>query len=134
MQNNDTKIALERKYAIYLKDRFFEIETSEDEVFHFVKVILRNESKKYFYPVECRVKKKVDLSPTTVLPILIDFIDGYFQEFFSEEESVFIPIDWTPYEYEGIIFEMRGQIFNLWAEEAADQILSLADSHVPEQS
>jgi hypothetical protein len=54
---------------------------------------------------------------------LIDYIDSYFEEFFRENGEVLLPIDWAPFDWEGVPIQLKGQIFNLEVEKMADEWL-----------
>ena len=58
---------------------------------------------------------------------LLDYIDCYFEEFFKEDENVFLPIDWSEYSFDEVPFQLKGQILNLHVEDLADRILSGED-------
>lgn len=112
------------KYGASLRDRHFDITAHAATEGVFVTMTLSNESKTYFYPLEGRLAHvKQDLTAQEAVAILVDYMDAYFETFFHDGESTFIPIDWSPFSFEGHEFEMRGQILNLALEQEAESWL-----------
>ncbi|HYX35551.1 MAG TPA: hypothetical protein VE954_20840 [Oligoflexus sp.] len=116
---------MESKYAMALKGRGFQVEAEVKGRGVFVKVVLSNHDKSYYYPVEARVLyEKEELQKGEAALFLLDYIDTYFEEYLTQEhEDVYLPIDWADYQYEAVDFQMRGQILNLKLEEMAEQLL-----------
>lgn len=116
---------MESKYAMALKGRSFKVEAEVKGRGVFVKVILSNHDKSYYYPVEARVLyEKEELQCGEAALFLLDYIDAYFDEYLTQEnEEIYLPIDWADFQYEAIDFQMRGQILNLKLEELAEQLL-----------
>lgn len=113
-----------RKYAAFLQQRHFEVSCRKDGRGIYAQVLLRNKSGSYYYPVEGRLAHSSHaLSDRQAVLLLIDFIDGYFSEYFKENGDVYLPIDWADYESEGIPLQLKGQILNLEAEHLADALL-----------
>ena len=118
-----------KKYRAYLvhpvhKVRFFELSASRNTDGVFVKVILQNQTKSFYYPIEARIADEDhDFSPQEAALFLFDYIDSYFEEYLQKGD-VYVPIDWTEYEWDGTPFQLKGQVFNLHLEHLADQILS----------
>jgi hypothetical protein len=117
--------AMESKYAMALKGRNFKVEAEIKGRGVFVKVILSNQDRSYYYPVEARVLyEKEELQRGEAALFLLDYIDTYFDEYLTQEnEEIYLPIDWADFQYEAIDFQMRGQILNLKLEELAEQLL-----------
>jgi hypothetical protein len=117
--------AMESKYAMALKGRNFKVEAEVKGRGVFVKVILSNQDRSYYYPVEARVLyEKEELQRGEAALFLLDYIDTYFDEYLTQEnEEIYLPIDWADFQYEAIDFQMRGQILNLKLEELAEQLL-----------
>lgn len=117
--------AMESKYAMSLKGRNFKVEAEVKGRGVFVKVILSNQDRSYYYPVEARVLyEKEEMQRGEAALFLIDYIDAYFDEYLTQEnEEIYLPIDWADFQYEAIDFQMRGQILNLKLEELAEQLL-----------
>lgn len=116
---------MESKYAMALKGRTFTVEAEVKGRGVFVKVILSNHDKSFYYPVEARVLyEKEELGGGEAALFLLDYIDTYFDEYLNQErEEIYLPIDWADFQYEAIDFQMRGQILNLKLEELAEQLL-----------
>lgn len=118
-----------KKYRAYLVDslhklRFFELVAHREHQGVFVKVVLQNASKAYYYPIEARIADvDHDFSPKEAALFLFDYIDSYFEEYLKNGD-VYLPIDWTEFEFDGTPFQLKGQIFNLHLEHLADQILA----------
>jgi len=85
---------------------------------------LRNKDGSFFYPVDTRiVLDQQNLDKREASLCLFNFIDTYFQEFFREEESVYLPIDWTDFTIDRLALQAKGQILNLVLEKMADHWL-----------
>jgi hypothetical protein len=123
---------MQKKYSALLNDRKFSIKVSADVDGVLATVLLKNDDDSYVYPVEARMMNhEEEMTPREALAFLIDYIDLYFEEFFFEEDQMlYIPIDWSNYEYEGVTFQMRGQILNAKADAMADQFLKEHDQHL----
>lgn len=117
--------AMESKYAMALKGRTFTVEAEVKGRGVFVKVILSNQDKSYYYPVEARVLyEKEEMQRGEAALFLLDYIDAYFDEYLTQEnEEIYLPIDWADFQYEAVDFQMRGQILNLKLEELAEEFL-----------
>lgn len=117
--------AMNTKYRLALVKRKFSIKVSHEGRAVYVSVLLSNEDESYYYPVEGRILHEEEgLAPRKAALFLIDYIDMYFEEFLLEEdESIYIPIDWTDHQYEATDFQIRGQILNRKLEAMADEWL-----------
>ena len=115
---------MERKHAATKGDHYFEASVTADDDQVVTKVILRNLSGSYYYPVEGRLAhQEQELSQRDAFLLLFDYIDLYFEEYLKTRE-VYLPIDWADYECEGAQLQLRGQILNLEAERLADEYLA----------
>lgn len=116
---------METKYAMALKGRTFKVEAAVRGRGVFVKVILSNQDRSYYYPVEARVLyEQEEMQKGEAALFLLDYIDAYYDEYLTQEnEELFLPIDWADFQYEAIDFQMRGQILNLKLEELAEELL-----------
>lgn len=113
------------KYASQLRDRYFEITSKVDGVGAYVTTTLQNSEGSFVYPVEGRmVHAEQNISPKDALLLLIDYIDHYFEEYFHEDENVFLPIDWCSFSYEELDLQLRGQVINQKAQAQADALLA----------
>lgn len=114
---------LNQKHATAMADKFFEVAHAQkaDEVT--VIVTLRNTSDSFHYPVEARVLADAKMSPKDCVAFLLDYIDMYWEEFFKEGGELYLPIDWSDHAYEGVDFQIRGQIHNLMLEKMGDDFL-----------
>jgi len=121
---NELSSLLNRKHASFLGERRFSIKADLDGDGIFVDVVLRNEDETYFYPVSTRIDlSQEELNAKDAALFLIDFVDLYFDDYFDGGESVFLPIDWTDFQYDAVNFQMKGQIINQRLESMADQLL-----------
>ena len=119
---------MNHKYASLLRQRRFSIEASRLANGVRVEVALCNNDESYVYPVEARLQHTVeDMQPSDAMLFLVDYIDLYFEEFLAEDEHLFLPIDWTDYQYDAVNFQMRGQIRNLKLEKQASDFLRQAE-------
>src|SRR5436190_5743958 len=83
-----------RKYATHVRDRTFSIIAKQefDEVT--AVVTLSNPKETFYYPVEALMNfVEQEMKPAEAALFLIDYIDLYFEEFFEEDEGLYIPID-----------------------------------------
>ena len=116
--------AMDEKYTIYLDDRTFSIESMPEEEGVLVRTTLKSPDESYVYPVEARMLHTVEgLDSRKAALFLMNYIDGYFEDYLTEMESTYLPIDWCEMEYEGVSFQMRGQISNVKVEKMADELL-----------
>lgn len=103
--------------------RWFVLDAAERDGDTWVRVVLRNDTDSFHYPVEARIAPCKTRARRDQAFFLFACIDSYWEEFFEEGENVYIPIDWTPYEHQGKKFQLRGQILNRRAEKMADDLL-----------
>ena len=115
---------LETKHRPYLDNRFFDVSVKAQAEFVELKVVLQNQLKSFYYPVEARILTgDQELSVTDAYFVLIDFVDDYFSEYFADGNT-FLPIDWAAFDSNGKKIQARGQITNSYLEELADRILA----------
>ena len=115
---------MDKKYAMHLSGRGFKIKNWQADEGVYVEVTLAHKDRSFVYPVSGRIKhKQEEMSEREAALFLIDYIDSYFEEFWQEDEDLFIPIDWTNFDYEAVDFQLRGQIFNEKVESMADELL-----------
>lgn len=116
---------LNLKYASYLKDRLFQVDYCAGKSELLASLTLHNTDKSFFYQVEAKasLKDAAEFSSRDAILAMVDYIDIYFDEFFKEEEDVYLPIDWTDMSFENLSFQMRGQVRNLRCEFLADELL-----------
>jgi hypothetical protein len=121
---------LDKKYQVWRGERSFTVTSHREFDAVFVSVLLKNPDETFFYPVEGRIDfaaEEMDVQEAAIF--LINFIDLYFAEFFEEDEGLYIPIDWSPYQYEAVDFELKGQIVNMQIEKLAEQWLNSPSVH-----
>jgi len=116
---------MEQKYSAVLGQRFLEVTATAESREVQVKVILRNTSCSFYYPVQGRIKILDDgLSQREAALFMLDYIDLYFEEFLNDDAGVYLPIEWADYSCEGVEFQLKGQVLNLELERAADELLA----------
>lgn len=120
---------MNKKYRLALGKRVFKVSASHDDSKVLVKVLLNNEDMSFYYPVEARILyRSEEIEAYDAALFLIDYIDTYFEEFLlEEEEDLFLTIDWSDHEYEGLAFQVRGQIKNKKLEQMANELLGEPD-------
>ena len=116
--------AMNGKYAAFLAGRCFAITAEEIDGALHVTTLLRNSDESFYYPVATRIDYKAEeLSLHQAFMFLVDYIDSYFEEYLTEDDDLFLPIDWTHHQYEATDFQIKGQILNKKAEDLADKLL-----------
>jgi hypothetical protein len=117
--------AFNLKFASYRNARSFTLEAESDKEALLVRVTLANSERSYFYPVEGRIlHKDQNVTVDVSLAFLVEYIEGYFADYFEGEEDVYLPIDWKDFDCEGVSFQLRGQVQNLYLEAMADRLLA----------
>ncbi|MFW7380993.1 MAG: hypothetical protein ACOH5I_19410 [Oligoflexus sp.] len=121
--------AMNTKYRLARGERKFQVQAKHQDKGVYVTVLLADAEEKFYYPVEARIRhESEEMSPRTATLFLLDYIDMYFEEYLLEEdESIYIPIDWTDHQYEAVDFQIRGQILNRKLENLADAWLARAE-------
>ena len=123
---NELASILNIRYASSLGERQFSFTADLDfqkDVAQ-VQVLLQNQDQSFYYPVDGRISaENHTLSLRECALAVIDFIEAYFGEYFGGDENVFLPIDWNDFSFEGIDFQLKGQVRNLKAEQMADELL-----------
>lgn len=121
---------LAQKYAHYLDGRYFQVGAEVQGDMVYATVTLKNEEESFFYPVEARMQfVEEDMKAAEAALFLIDYMDAYFEEYLSEGEDLFIPIDWTAHSYLATDFQIRGQVRNLKVERMADELLAKGERY-----
>ena len=102
-------------------DRSFTINAKcyDDKVW--MQTLLRNNSDTFHYAVETYTSK--NKHPRAQAFFLLAYMDAYWDEYFSEDEGVYLPIDWTEHCYQEEKFFIKGQVLNLKAEKLANDLL-----------
>ncbi len=120
--------SMNTKYRLALRDRKFAVSAELRGRAVFVKVVLSNADKSFYYPVEARLlHEKEEMKTGQAAIFLLDYLDTYFEEFLLEEdEELYLTIDWSDHQYEAVEFQVRGQIQNLKLEAEADRLLAEA--------
>ena len=115
---------LENKHSIYLNDETFELDAWHNKEQIQLKMSLKKKDESYIYPIEiiC-AHEEYTIKEKEIAQLIIDYIDLYWSEYFMEDRTLFLPIDWATYECEGIRFYLRGFIRNLSLEKEADSFL-----------
>ena len=121
---------MDTKYKVFLKDRKFTINFGQKGTVVDVQTSLASADESYVYPVEANLDfAQEEMEPRKAVLFLIDYIDNYFEDFFAEGEVVYLPIAWKAMSYDGIDFQLQGQILNKRAERWADEILAKGERY-----
>ena len=120
------KKLLNKKHLVYLENEEFIIESGSTKEQIQIKVSLIKSDKSNCYPIECVFVKETDneFKETEIAFKMLDYLDIYWANYFSEERNIFIPLDWSAHEFEGVQFYMRGFVRNLQLENDADEFLT----------
>jgi len=124
--------AFESRHEAYLDPiESFDIELTYNEERLQIRTTLVREDGLEEYPVEgvylrdmseCLQKKQWD--PKNIAFLLLDYLETYWAEYFSQERDVFLPIDWSRHECEGVTFYLRGCLRKTELEQKADALLA----------
>lgn len=116
---------LNKKHSLYLENEEFKVEAEKSKEQIQIRISLSKKDNSFSYPIEgVYIKETKDQKEEDIALNLIDYLDFYWASYFSEERNVFIPIDWSKHEFEGISFYLRGFIRNIALENAADDFLA----------
>ena len=122
---NSIENMIDVRFSSWRKDRSFRLTVLADAEILEVTLTLTNHTQSFFYPVESRLlHRSQNVSAKDSLAFLLEYLESYFEEFFKNDESVYLPIDWTDSEFDGIEFQIKGQIQNLLMESLADKLLA----------
>ncbi len=112
------------KYGKFLDGRFFKVRTGMQGTLIYAEIILQNENASFYYPVQARCEyDSTQASKKDTTLFLLDYIEQYLFEFFQDSE-ILLPLNWEEYEASGKSLQMKGQIYDLAAEYAADRLLN----------
>ncbi|BBH51674.1 hypothetical protein [Fluviispira sanaruensis] len=120
------KKLLNKKHAAYLENEEFEIEAGVCKEQIQLKVSLRKHDNSVLYPIECVYVRELDdkVDHNEIAINMIDYLDLYWADYFIEDRDIFVPLDWSKHEFEGITFYLRGFIRNINLEEQAESFLA----------
>jgi len=114
-----------QKHTASTEGRRFSIALDQQDTVTQVTVSLANDDETFVYPVEGRLHTEdEEMTSRQAALFLCDYIDLYFEDYFDGDENLFLPIDWSDYEYEAVRFQLRGQVVNRKAELLADSLLA----------
>ena len=120
------KRILNKKHLIYLENESFEVESGvfEDQIQ--IRVSLIKNDRSIYYPIECIFMKEhtEESKDVNIAFKMLEYLDIYWAHYFSEERNIFVPLDWSKHEFEGISFYIRGFVRNLNLETSANDFLS----------
>lgn len=119
------KKLLNKKHFVYLEKESLEIESGVSAEQIQIRVSLIKNDNSTCYPIECIFVKETaeGFKESEIAVSMLDYLDIYWENYFTEERNVFILLDWSLHEFEGITFYMRGFIRNLQLEAHADEFL-----------
>jgi len=115
----------ERFFDDLKKDENIFFEGYYEEGICYVTLILKNQDESFYYPVESSLslKDNPELDEEGAKIALLDFIGGYFEDYFEENRETYITIDWAKHKVEDLTLYARGQVLNKKLENMADDIL-----------
>jgi len=126
----DEIAVMEDAFRDRFKDFLKEYEDVEFEGFYtnnsfYLTTILRNSDSSFYYPFETSLSRadNPDITEIEAKNILLDFIEEYFEEYFSNNREVYIPIDWLAYKFRDIKVYARAQVINKRLEELGNNLL-----------
>jgi hypothetical protein len=124
-ENNKIVNLLNKKHSAYLDDETFELLSGSNKEQVQIKVCLKKNDNSVIYPIEviCNREDHPDLKPDEIARVILDYLDSYWYEYFSEERDLFVPLDWSGHAFEGVRFFLRGFVRNLGLETQADILL-----------
>jgi hypothetical protein len=114
-----------KKFSVYLKKEFFEVEALKTDDWVQVRQTLRNKSGSFAYPIEvlAPVDENSEEHAAEVADVVFDFLDVYWKAYLSEDRETLLPIDWSTHELSGRTLYVRGTPRNLEVEKMADDFL-----------
>lgn len=119
---------LNHKFSFFLKSENFDFQAGYKGDQIQLKLILANHDESFFYPIEAIFVQDDDsnqkLSPHNTALLILEYLELYFNDFFSENREVYLPIDWSMHQHNNVKFFLRGFIRNLKMEKIADEFLS----------
>lgn len=123
---------LNKKFSTLLKNEKFSLETGFKGTQVQLKLILSNEDKSFYYPIEAicmneplpEDEEDEMLTPNDVAYLMLDYLTLYFEEFLTEDRNVFLPLDWSVHQSDEFSFFLRGFVRNLKVEKIADEFLA----------
>lgn len=123
-QNLEIEKILARKYAAYLEDERFRVEGGSDKDRVQLRVTLEKNDGSIAYPIEAvtLVERSSKESKLELGHLLLDYVDIYLQEYFSNDRDVYLPLDWSKHQCEGREIYLRGFVRNLALEAQADEL------------
>jgi hypothetical protein len=114
------------RHSLYLEDEIFELKSGFNQEQLQIEICLKKNDTSVIYPIEivCIHQDYPDLKMEEILLSIIDYIDLYWTEYFNSERNIYVPLDWSEYQFEGVTFFLRGFIRNLSLEKQADFFLN----------
>ncbi|MBX9704302.1 MAG: hypothetical protein K2X39_09140, partial [Silvanigrellaceae bacterium] len=119
-----------KKYNAFLEDEHFLLESSYLKNKYQIRFTLLKKDNSIAYPIECLFIKddELKMSHFDIGVCLIDYFSIYWSDYFAEERTVYLTIDWSTHNFEGLTFYLRGFIRNLSLESQADSLLNIHGS------
>lgn len=123
---------LNRKFASFLNDEFFNLQSGYKGNQFQIKLTLSNKDHTFFYPIEAICIPETDsteeetetVDASDIALLMVEYLTLYFEEFLSEDRNVFLPIDWSVHQSDDTTFFLRGFVRNLKIEKIADELLN----------
>lgn len=117
--------ALNKKYISFLENETILVEAGFNKTQVQIKTTLKKNDDSVVYPIEAVyiVNPESKLTAPAVAELMLDYLDAYWNEYFTENRDVYVLLDWSKHECEGFNFYMRGFVRNQALENQADALL-----------
>jgi hypothetical protein len=122
-ESSRIKMSLNKKHAAFLEKEEFSLEAGSSEYQIKMRLSLDKIDKSVVYPIECVYAKTRTGQETSIASLMLDYLDIYWTDYFAEDRSIFIPVDWSLHEFENVHFYLRGFVRYLKLENQADAFL-----------
>jgi hypothetical protein len=123
-EQSDICRALGKKYMTYMANDVFAIEAIENQHQIQMRITLQRSDLSWAYPVEVVCPKEFQITSVQAAELILDYVDCYWGEYFSNDRDVYLSIDWQSHKFEELEFFIRGSVRNLAAEKMASELLS----------
>jgi hypothetical protein len=128
-ESEEVSALLESKFSSHLNQEVFLFETSFLNHQTQVKCTLIKQDASIAYPVEAIVFLR-EADSTSPLPVkeqvfaALDLLDSYWTEYFQQDRSVYLGLDWEQHEYGSYTICLRGFVRNLEVEKMTEEFLT----------
>jgi hypothetical protein len=120
-----------KKHIPFLKNETFEMDVLKSEDWIQIRQTLKSLDGSQAYPVEVLVPfeevkglKSEEVRAAELVDLAVDYLDSYWNEYFSDDRDTFLSLDWSTHEIDGLTLFMRGSKHNVALEKMADDFLA----------